>query len=1002
MATDVADLLLRIDATTEGLRRELKKAESAVQGGTSQIEKSTRQIDKRFNDMGATVKRVAAGIAVAFVTTKLVGEINKIIDVTKNFESELSNLSAITGATGKDLDFLSEQAKEIGRTTTLSASQAVTAFKLIASAKPDLLESGEALNTVTRQAVLLAEAAKMDLASAATVVGTSLNQFGAGAEEAARFVNVLAAGAKFGASEIEQTSQALKNSGAAANAAGLSFEETNAGIQALAAGGIRAAEAGTGLRNVLLILEKQSNDQLKPSVVGLSQAMVNLANEEMSLTEITEMFGRESAIAAQTLVDQSGKMAELERNITNTSTAMEQASANNDNLQGDLKQLASATEALQISIGERLTPNLRGATQGVTDLTASIAEYIGSEQFTENMELAGDLVKALSISFAALSGVQLARFVVQMNIATAAQAAFNVVARANPYVLLGLGVTGLVVALDKYTRSQKEATQAAREYFAVVPELDDALKNMVRAKAAELEATDDATAATEAATEAAKDLTQKYSFLFRMQNRGRDTVTSTTRSIEAQETGVYNLIQQLSVVPLTYSDIIARGKETTFVMQGVTAATDSNAKATEFWTNVSEQGAKRRTAAEHAAAEQMRRSQERTHEYITNSLIDIADNGGSAFERMGDAFVATVKRMVAEWAASKLMNLVGMGSPASSNPFAGFGGGGGGGSTAASVGSSVATSAIGKAVSSIFGGGTAAGTAATSGAGAALATAGTAIKTGTAAVAGAAKTAGSTVMAVAAANPVLAAIAVAAMAAAALSTKSTPSTNAGLLIHDAPGVAADRKFAVSPFASGFAPVGFARREDQGAAQQVIEAFRAVDAQLTNAALSAGLNVDFSHNPFGGFDEKGQGNGLFLGAASEKGKGTTSSPIDQQLLMFSRQFVEALGSQVSSNDRANLLASSSVEELVAKANQIAGIDGSHKMGLSRVPFDGYRAELHAGERVLTAPQARSQDAMTSEMQGMMMQMREMVRYAKKTSDLLTRVTRDGDSLVTVTA
>jgi hypothetical protein len=79
-----------------------------------------------------------------------------------------------------------------------------------------------------------------------------------------------------------------------------------------------------------------------------------------------------------------------------------------------------------------------------------------------------------------------------------------------------------------------------------------------------------------------------------------------------------------------------------------------------------------------------------------------------------------------------------------------------------------------------------------------------------------------------------------------------------------------------------------------------------------------------------------------------------------------------------------------------------LDGSHAAGLSYVPFDGYRAELHAGERVLTAPQARSQDAMQGEMQGMMMQMREMVRYAKKTSDLLTRVTRDGDSLVTVPA
>jgi hypothetical protein len=437
--------------------------------------------------------------------------------------------------------------------------------------------------------------------------------------------------------------------------------------------------------------------------------------------------------------------------------------------------------------------------------------------------------------------------------------------------------------------------------------------------------------------------------------------------LTAREMAIYNAIMAHGTM-LTGEQMIAIEASINSLFD-MREEVQRNQEAVDFFTKFTVAAAKDRADAFAEEERERKELMRQTHEFMTRSFLDIFENGRNAFQKIGDAFSSMIKRMIAEYAASGLMRLLGMGGPAVANPFA-----------------QLAASPVGQAVGSIFGGGAAAGTAGTAAAGGGIAGA-------AASVAGAAKTAGSTVMAAAAANPVLAAIAVAAMAAAALSTKSTPSTNAGLLIHDAPGVAADRKFAVSPFASGFAPVGFARREDQGAAQQVIEAFRVVDAQLTNAALSAGLNVDFSSNPFGGFDEKGQGNGLFLGAASEKGKGTTSSPIDQQLLMFSKQFVEALGSQVSSNDRATLLASSSVEELVAKANQIAGVEGSFRSGLDFVPFDGFRAELHRGERVLTASQSDDFNSLAgqfAELKSVMIQMLGSIMISTRDSaDILER-------------
>jgi hypothetical protein len=386
-------------------------------------------------------------------------------------------------------------------------------------------------------------------------------------------------------------------------------------------------------------------------------------------------------------------------------------------------------------------------------------------------------------------------------------------------------------------------------------------------------------------------------------------------------------------------------------------------KAIDFWTAATQEGASQRAKAEEESARRQQEAYTRTHEYLTTSFIDIFNNGKNAFDNIAKAFSSMIQRMLAEWAASKLMNFIGIGA---------------GGTPTANPFSQIASSTLGTAVKSalgIGGGSAAAGTAGTAaagtGVGASLASAagsvGTAISGGAAAVgsaiSGGASAAGAFVMA----NPLLAAAAVAAAAAAALAKEPTYSSNAGLLIHDAPGASADRKFAVDPFESGFAPVGFARREDQSAANQVIDVFRKYDASLTEIAKAAGLNVNFSNNPFGGFDEKGQGNGLFLGTAAEDKKGVTSAPIDQQLTQFTKQWVEALGGQVSPADREFLLSSASADQLLERAAtlgqaEMGRIDGSHYNGLDRVPFNGYMAQLHRGERVLTASEADAMDSL----------------------------------------
>lgn len=441
-------------------------------------------------------------------------------------------------------------------------------------------------------------------------------------------------------------------------------------------------------------------------------------------------------------------------------------------------------------------------------------------------------------------------------------------------------------------------------------------------------------------------------------------------STEAQRQAVDELMQSITVINTSYDRWIPLLSETQWRMQGVTDAVQSNQRATEFWTKVAEDGAKRRSKAEEDAARVAQDNWQRTHEFVTTTILDIADNGGSAFERLGDIAVATAKRIAAEWLALKAMNLFGISLP---------GGGSGGGG----VGGSVMQSVIGKGASAL----------------------GSAISGGYAtggisgAISGGVGAVGSALGAIPGWGWALGG---AALIASQLD-KSTPSGNAGFLIRDTAG-AAGRTFDVPAFESGFTPVGFARREDQSAAVAVIDTFRQYDAALTRIAQSAGLNVHMSDMSFGGYDENAQGNGLFFGGASEGGR-AQGVPIEQQLTQYTKQWVNALGGQISAEQRAELLASGSADELIKKAAQMAGLDGSHANGLSRVPFNGYRAELHRGEEVLRANDPRNQNnqqGMMTEMREMLAEMRTMAFYTKKTSDLLLRVTRDGDSLVTVTA
>ncbi|MBN6029254.1 phage tail tape measure protein [Pantoea ananatis] len=372
---DVASLAVGLHLNAANFKTQLIGAYGDANKQSRQFNRQAQDDAKKTEEAYKRVTSTVSGLAGRIAGLAGVGfSLGAIIQTSRQYSQALSDLSSITGATGDKLRALDQAAQQMGRTTEYSASQAVEALKLMASAKPELLETADGLQKATNSALLLAQAGGSTLPDATRTLALSLNQFGAGAEQADRYINVLAAGAKFGASEINDTAAAIKNGGVAAAQAGIGFETLNAAIQVLASREIKGGEAGTALRNIILNLEKGTDKTLKPSVVGLSKALENLAGKNMSTAQAVKLFGVENINAASILTSNRGKLDELTKSLTGTQTAHEQAAVRVNNLNGDLMGLTSAFEGLIIKVGQSGNGPLRSGVQSITESVNALAD----------------------------------------------------------------------------------------------------------------------------------------------------------------------------------------------------------------------------------------------------------------------------------------------------------------------------------------------------------------------------------------------------------------------------------------------------------------------------------------------------------------------------------------------------------------------------------------------------------------------------------------------------
>ena len=196
---------------------------------------------------------------------------------------------------------------------------------------------------------------------------------GESANVAGEYINILAAASQAGSADIQYLSKAIEKSGGAANSVGVKYNELVAAIETIAPKITEASEAGTNLRNIFLILEGSSDNNLRPSVVGLSKALDNLASKNLDATQMTKMFGRESVTAALALVNAKDQYKGYIDAITGTNTALEQQRINNANLEGSLNAVSSAWEGFILTMNKS-NGFLSTAAQGVASLIQNLTD----------------------------------------------------------------------------------------------------------------------------------------------------------------------------------------------------------------------------------------------------------------------------------------------------------------------------------------------------------------------------------------------------------------------------------------------------------------------------------------------------------------------------------------------------------------------------------------------------------------------------------------------------
>lgn len=495
LTKDIKDMQIGSEEYTQTVRKIrtlrgiLKEHKDTIRQVTDETKKSTisfgRFVDG-FNRFGGFIASMVASL------TGLILGLRSLRDEKNKLESSQASLKALTGLDNDSISWLTQQAQVLSTTMTkeglrvkAAANEILDAYMLVGSAKPELLSDKEALAAVTEEAMRMqAAAGDITLAQAVDALTLSLNQYGAEADQAARFTNVLAAGSKEGAANIASQTAAIRNSGVAAASANVSFEETVALIQTLAYSGIKDEVAGTALKKFFLVLQTGADD-VNPKIVGLSKALENLKAKNMGAADIKDMFGEEGYNAASVILQNIDMVNRYTEAVTGTSVAQEQAAINSATAEAKLAQVRNEMKLAGIELIEKLNPAIMVSTNAMTYVIkilpglidwfnkwGTAVMVISAEILVYNSRLKimaawhttiNALVKTATALKMAYAGA-VALFTGNVGRASAAMRVLRSVINVSPWGLLLTAVNAVGLAIFAFTQRTNTAKEAYKDF----------------------------------------------------------------------------------------------------------------------------------------------------------------------------------------------------------------------------------------------------------------------------------------------------------------------------------------------------------------------------------------------------------------------------------------------------------------------------------------------------------------------------------------------------------
>lgn len=376
-------------------------------------------IEKGLSKIGGLAVKglsVATG-AITGTATALGGVSIAAIKAGSDFESQMSRVQAISGATGSEFNKLKEQAIQLGADTAFSSSQAAEGMENLAAAGFTTSEIMDAMPGLLD----LAAASGEDLATSSDIAASTLRGFGLEASDAAHVADVLAANANKTNSSVADTGEAMKYVAPLARAAGLSMEETAAAIGIMANAGIQGSQAGTTLRGAISRLSKPTK-QMSECMADLGISFYDSEGNMKSLAEQTRMmeeatagmtdeqrnnvlvtlYGQEALSGMLALMNEGdGALLELTHAYeTCDGSAKAAAETMQDNLAGALDQLGGSAETLGIVFYESVSESLKETAKSATDSINNITEAFRNGGLDDAIEAAGDEFANLAVEAA--------------------------------------------------------------------------------------------------------------------------------------------------------------------------------------------------------------------------------------------------------------------------------------------------------------------------------------------------------------------------------------------------------------------------------------------------------------------------------------------------------------------------------------------------------------------------------------------------------------------------